>query len=179
MSRKKGDNRGRTGKEHWAKMHRSTLETEAWKSLSLSARAIYPWILFEWHGPNANNNGKIQLSVRQVAQCCGISINTAAKAFHDLQAKGFLVLTQHATLGSYGEAKTACYEITEIVTPLDLANGKRQGKKLFESWRNGRDYPVLKSPANNPTGYSGKNKTPSQILGKDVTNFETFRDGAS
>ena len=83
----------------------------------------------EWKGPKANNNGKISLSVRQAAECMGVSNDTAAKAFHELQAKGFIVVIQPASLGVYGKGKCPEYEITEIARPPN-----RDGRCLFGDW---------------------------------------------
>ncbi len=72
------------------------METPAWRALTLSAQALYPWVRLEWRGAKFNNNGKIRLSVRQAAAKMGCGVNTAARAFQELQAKGFLVVTEGA-----------------------------------------------------------------------------------
>lgn len=141
--------------EHFTKLVRRMMETDAWRALSLSAQALYPWIKLEWKGPKANNNGRISLSVRQAAERMGVSINTAARAFHDLQAKGFLVMTQGAYLGTSGAAKAPTYELTEL--PLPSCEGNR-GRKLYNEWRHGADFPIQKASANNPDGKNGKEK---------------------
>ena len=98
----------------------------------------------EWKGPKANNNGKISLSVRQAAECMGVSNDTAAKAFHELQAKGFIVVIQPASLGVYGKGKCPEYEITEIARQPN--NG---GRCLFRDWKSDCDFPVIKANASN------------------------------
>ena len=60
---------------------------------------------FEFKGPKFNNNGKINLSVRQAAKRLGVTKNTAVKAFHDLQAKGFIVVTEVGHLGVAGHGQ--------------------------------------------------------------------------
>lgn len=148
----KADRTGRNEQtEHWTKMLRATMQTEAWRALSPTAQALYPWFKFEWRGPNANNNGKISLSVRQAAECVGCNKNTAGKAIHDLQAKGFLFITGHARLGFDGEAKSPTFEVTEIA-PV----GQHEGRKLYRDWRPGKDFPVTKAPVQNPAGRAGK-----------------------
>ena len=116
----------------------------AWRALSLKAQALYPWLKLEWKGPKANNNGKISLSVRQAAECMGVSNDTAAKAFHELQAKGFIVVIQPASLGVHGKGKCPEYEITEIARPPN--NG---GRYLFRDWKPDCDFPVIKANASN------------------------------
>jgi hypothetical protein len=150
---RKVNRKGRTVEGHWTKMLRSTMEEPAWRALSCTAQALYPWLKLEWRGPQANNNGKIRLSVRQAAKRLGISINTAAKAFHDLQAKGFIVVTQRATLGLEGEAKAPAYEITELAMPRSESP---EGRKLYRDWRTGHDLPVTKHGGNNPEGRNGQ-----------------------
>ena len=46
----------------------------------------------------------------------GVARDTAAKAFRDLQAKGFIVVKKGASLGVEGHGKCPEYEITFITT---------------------------------------------------------------
>lgn len=162
---------GRNPKEHYTTLERSFLETPAWRALSCSAKAIYPFVKLEWHGSKFNNNGKIQLSIRQAAERVGIGVNAAMRAFHDLQAKGYLVITQMGALGIEGEARGPSYEITEIALP---GSGKHAGRRLFDQWREGADFPIAKHHVNNPRGRNGqKNPAPKQrrshLENSDVT----------
>ena len=117
---------------HFAKMTRIMMETPAWRALSPVAQALYPWIRLEWKGPDVNNNGKIRLSVRQAEQRLGVSRNTAAGGFRELQAKGFLVVTEGARLGLGGSAKSPTFELTEIALP-----NQREGRRLYREWQEG------------------------------------------
>lgn len=150
------DKRSERQTEHFTKLIRQTMQTEAWRALSPYAQAVYPWIKLEWRGPSANNNGRIQFSVRQAAYAVGINRKTAARAFHDLQAKGFLVMTSPAKLGLGGQATSPCWEITEIAMPN--AEPARP-RSLFREWRHGRDFPVHKAAAQNPRGRNGADNT--------------------
>lgn len=152
MSRKTLRNGRSAGAEHWTKLIRHTMEEPAWRALSSTAQALYPWLKLEWRGPDANNNGQIRLSVRQAAARMGVTVETAAKAFRDLQAKGFLVQTEAACLGLEGAAKSSAYELTELKMPA----ADRDGRKLYREWSHGNDFPVEKSKANNPEGRNGK-----------------------
>lgn len=154
------DRKNEQGGEHFTKLVRNTMETPAWRALSPTAQALYPWLKLEWRGPQANNNGKIRLSVRQASERLGVSVNTAARAFHDLQAKGFLVVTKPACLGIVGQATCPEYELTEIGLP---SGEKRGGRRLYRDWQEGRDFPVRKSPANNPQGVRSKIKPHHQF----------------
>lgn len=141
-----------SGEEHWTKLLRETMEQPAWRALSPTAQALYPWLKFEWRGPNANNNGKIRLSVRQAAERLGVTPVTAARAFHDLQRKGFIVQKEGACLGVEGAAKSPAYEITELKMP----GAEGDGRKLYRDWQPDSEYVVQLSPVNNPQGTNGE-----------------------
>lgn len=164
------DRRNEGGSEHFARLERRLMEASAWRALPPVAMALYPWLMLEWRGPKANNNGKIRLSVRQAAECMGVSPNTAAKAFHDLQAKGFLVVVEPAQLGIGGEATSPAFELTTIQLPHSSDRG---GRNLYRKWREGKDYPVQKARANNPHGRQGKPKSHLKNSDSTVLEFKT------
>jgi hypothetical protein len=154
------DKRNESGKgQHWGtQILRSTLDTPAWRALTPSAQAAYPWLRMEWKGPNANYNGRLRLSLSQLAERMGCNIKTAGRAFHDLQAKGFVVVTEGAHLGSEGTGTAPAYELTEIALP-----GVKPpvGRNLFKAWT-GEDFAVYRAPANNPLGINRKTKSHAQ-----------------
>ncbi|PDV86263.1 hypothetical protein CO652_22740 [Rhizobium sp. H4] len=156
MSSRDDRGRGRNSVEHFTTSIRHTMEEPAWRSLSSAAQALYVWIKLEWRGNNANNNGKIRLSVRQAAAKMGVRPDTAAAAFRDLQRKGFIVQTEHACLGVEGEAKSSAYEITELKMP----GAERDGRKLYREWQPGKDFPVIAASPNNPSGANGRKTKP-------------------
>jgi len=150
------------------------MQTQAWRALSPNAQALYPWLRLEWKGDKANNNGQIVLSVRQAAKALGVARNTAARAFHDLQAKGFIVMTEMPALGVSGEAKAPKYELTELGTPFAQSN---QGRRLYSRWRKGEDFPIITIKTNNPNGTNGKSR---HHFGDDsVIKIGTFRAAQS
>ena len=134
-------------------MIRVTMETPAWRALTTTAQALYPWLKLEWRGPQNNNNGRISLAVSTAARRLGVKPDTAARAFHDLQAKGFLVMTKPACLGIGGAASAPMFELTELALPHAE---KPEGKKLYREWREGADFPVNKAQPHNPRGINGK-----------------------
>ena len=67
--------------EHWF------LKSEAWRSLTPPARAIYVEIALRY---NSFNNGEISLSVREAARLVHVAKDTATKAIRELEAKGFI-----------------------------------------------------------------------------------------
>lgn len=156
--------------EQFTKMIRNTMETPAWRALSPTAQALYPWLKLEWKGPQANNNGQISLPVREAADRLGCSKDAAARAFHDLQAKGFILLTEFGRMGVEGKGAPPSYEITELAT---RGGDMPAGRKLFLHWREGHDLPVRGHAPSNPAGKNGKNESPSSKAGRSVINFRT------
>lgn len=144
------DRKNESQAEHWTQMLRSTMETPAWRALPSTAQALYPWLKFEWKGAKFNNNGRISLSVREAAARLGCNMKTAARAFHDLQAKGFIVLTSHGRLGTEGKGVSPTYEITELAMP-----GEQSGSKAYKLWQEGRDFPVIAQAPVNTKGRNG------------------------
>ena len=132
----------------FARLPLTVIHTPAWRALSLSAQALFPWLLMEFKGKKYNNNGKISLSVRQAAERMGVARDTAAKAFRDLQAKGFIVVKKGASLGVAGHGKCPEYEITFIATL------QKEASKLYLDWSEDEDFPIFAHPVKNPTGKS-------------------------
>ena len=164
------DKRTEAKQEHFTKLVRTTMNTPAWCALTPVAQALYPWLKLEWRGPQNNNNGKIRLSVRQAAANLGVNIKTAARGFHDLQAKGFIYVTEPARLGVGGEAKSPSFELTEIALPQ---SDQYSGRRLYRDWREGADFPVHKAALHNPRGINGKTKPCAQNGNSTVVKFGT------
>ena len=161
--------RDKPREEQWTKLVRPMMQTDAWRALPPVAQALYPWLKFEWKGPKANN-GKLSLSVRQAADRLGVAVNTAGKAFHELQAKGFLVVARAGSLGCEGEAKGHEYELTELPLP---GSDKPAGRRLFLEWQLGADFPVHHTATNNPRGINGA-KARLKYCDEPVSNPATF-----
>ncbi|PTQ72742.1 hypothetical protein [Celeribacter persicus] len=132
------DKRNENKQEAVTALRLSVMRTPAWRALSPTAQALYPWLKLEWRGAKFNNNGKLRLSTRQAAERMGCAINTAMRGFHDLQAKGFIIQTEGACLGTEGMGKSPAYELTEIMP----AGQQGPGKQWFLNWSEGHDFPV-------------------------------------
>ena len=162
--------------DQFTKMIRNTMDTPAWRALSSTAQALYPWIKLEWKGPQANNNGRISLPVREAAERLGCSKDAAARAFHDLQAKGFLMLIEHGRMGIEGKGAPPAYEITELPPKGSDHTG---AKRLYQHWQKGQDYAVRGHSPVNPTVRNGratdeaKNNFPSSKPGRNVIKMRT------
>ena len=124
------------------------LDTDAWRALSLSAQALFPWLIMEFKGDKYNNNGKISLSVRQAAERMGVARDTAARAFRDLQAKGFIVVKKGASLGVEGHGKCPEYEITSTQTL------HKEASERYLDWSKEKEFPIFAHPIKNPSGKS-------------------------
>ena len=126
------------------------VDTDAWRALGTASHSLFLLLNLEWNGPNYNNNGKITLSVRQAAERMGVSRDTAARAFQDLQAKGFIIVTKGGSLGVEGHGRCPEYEITCIQMP------HRDKSNSFLKWTPGHDFDVFVHSIKNP---AGKNKS--------------------
>lgn len=134
----KSDKRGRSHADHGTYMVRRVMEAEAWRAMSPKAQIIHIWLRMEWKGAKFNNNGSIRLSYRQAAARVGISVNAAMRGFHELQAKGFVVVTKLGALGVEGEARGPTYELTDIGMP------DRRPRNLFLQWRPDAEFEVVR-----------------------------------
>jgi DNA N-6-adenine-methyltransferase (Dam) len=81
--------------DRFFKMFHYVMESEAWKALSLPARAVYFQICLRYNG---SNNGRLAMSVRAAAKECGINVNTVMRAFRELVEFGFVEETRHGGL---------------------------------------------------------------------------------
>ena len=135
----------------FAPMPLSVMDTPAWRALSSAAQALYPWLVMEFKGEKYNNNGEIRLSVRQAGFKMGVSKDTAARAFYDLQAKGFIKVKKGGSLGISGMGKCPEYEITGLTLP---ENG-RNANDHYKEWTEGKDFEIFIHPVKND---KGKNK---------------------
>ena len=129
-----------------------TIDNEAWRNLSITAQAMFPVLKLQWRGNNANNNGQLSISYRQLANIMGIkSLDTIGSAFKDLQSKGFVCVHKNASLGVKGYGKTFEFEITDIALP-----GSNKPRRLFLEWTPGNDFEVMDAATHNPSGRSMK-----------------------
>lgn len=85
---KKGRN-----KNTFVMLRHDMIDSAAYRSLSLKARAVYIEVLRRY---NSFNNGDIALSCREASEFCGIGKSSASEAFDELVAKGFLKVGEDA-----------------------------------------------------------------------------------
>ena len=82
------DQTGRSiGETRFVKLDHWLLKTAAWKAMPPVCRALYVALSQRY---NSFNNGEISMSVREASHEINIAKDTASKAFHELEEKGFL-----------------------------------------------------------------------------------------
>lgn len=152
MARKSKNGSSTSG--HGTYIQRRLMEEPAWRAMSPKAQMLYIWLRLEWKGQKFNNNGRIRFSCRQAARKIGIGNNTAMRAFHETQAKGFVVVTKKGALGVEGEARGPSYELTDIGLPNKVA------RHLYLKWKPGHDFEVIRHHVS-PATVANQNKNPS------------------
>jgi hypothetical protein len=95
---------------HWV------LKSEAWRSLSPKARALYVEVATRYNG---SNNGRIGFSVRDAAKALHIGKHAASTAFAELQDRGFLVIEKRSAFSLKIKMATE-WRLTEF--PCDVTN---------------------------------------------------------
>jgi hypothetical protein len=78
--------RGQKFLQH-VRLHHWVLDTEAYRSLPAEARSLLVELMRIYNG---SNNGRIALGVREAGELCLCSKNTAARAFQQLEDRGFI-----------------------------------------------------------------------------------------
>ena len=134
--------------ELFVKVMLETLDTPAWRALSLGARCLYI-ALKRRHRLDTNNNGKIFLSLRQAEIELSSSRRYVARWFRELEHYGFIVMTRPGFLGSEGKGKAPHWRLTDIGHKDDPPtreflnwNGVPfQAQKTRVSWKSGTVVP--------------------------------------
>jgi hypothetical protein len=83
----KHPNRNKQRDAPHVRLYHLLLDSPAYLSLSCAARAVLVEI---WRTYNGTNNGRIGLSVRRASERCRIARGTAARAFRELEERGFI-----------------------------------------------------------------------------------------
>ncbi len=111
------------------------MNSPAWKALTPVARALYLLLKALYKG---NNNGRLVLSIRQVADELHISKTTAANAFAELQAHGFIEAMIRGSFGGRKDRRATEWLLTEHKCDVtgDLPS------KRFMRWTPGSNFTV-------------------------------------
>lgn len=123
--------RKRRGPKHdkHVRLYSWLLMSEAWRSLSCEARAL----LIELAGLyNGENNGELFLSVRDAARRINTGKSTAARAFDELMARGFI---RPHVLGAFSRKvrHATSWVLTEFPIGDHVARG--EATKDFMRWK--------------------------------------------
>ncbi|MBI1493515.1 helix-turn-helix domain-containing protein [Halocynthiibacter styelae] len=113
-----------------------TTDAPAWVALNVYAKALFP-MMKKRAGPHGSQNGKFSLSVREAAEYLGCSKDTATRAMHELQAKGFAFPVRVGALGAQGLGNASEWRVTDTATP-----DRKPATCEFLQWQPGQEYPV-------------------------------------
>jgi DNA-binding transcriptional MocR family regulator len=114
------------------------MDSPAFAGLSPLAQCLYVRLKRRC-GVGGKRNGQVFYAVREAAEDMNVNKNTVGRAFHELQARGFLVPVQIGSLGITGEGKATIWRMTEF-----------EVDRLFLRWKPGQDFPVVKGRSNRP-----------------------------
>ena len=101
-------------------------KTEAWDTLAPGPRALYIALKRRYNGAN---NGQIILSHRDAAKEINVHRNTVGRYFEELQARGFIRMTQPHCLGPSGVGKSSIWALEEY----PMQDNKPAGR-AFARW---------------------------------------------
>jgi predicted transcriptional regulator len=104
------------------------MHTEAWRSLSGNAKALYVQISARYGGPGSNN-GRISFSVREAAEALHVGKDAAEKAFANLIDRGFIVIAKKGAFRRKDRHATE-YLLTEFSSDINDAIATRD----YQRW---------------------------------------------
>ena len=102
-------------------LERYLLRTVAWRSLKALARAAYIEICFCFDG---KNNGRIQMSARNLGDRLGVDKATASRALKELEANGSIVIVRKSHFSQ--KLKTRLQPCDPSVPPMQPTSRKRR-----------------------------------------------------
>lgn len=162
------DKRNEQRTEQFAKWVKHEAEREAWKALSFPARDAYMHLKVRCFAEGSkkwkkrlfsNNNGKVGMSPRNLAELMGCSEKTAARSLADLQAKGWIICTNLGYLGLEGKGVQSSWRLTMLNTS-DCCIPSSEPRE----WSEGNNYDVII--------YSGSVPKPRKGRAKNFTKNE-------
>jgi hypothetical protein len=152
---KRHDATGRSKKpDRYVIIFHRMLDCPAWRALSPASRSVYLQIARLYNG---SNNGRIAYGVRRAAEECIVHKDTASRAFHELEAKGFIERTRSASFGC--KRTTAEWRLTWVNCDLTGAPDSR----LCLQWRSDGVFDTAPPPVKKGNGaaqYGASEGTP-------------------
>ncbi|WP_071672699.1 hypothetical protein [Nioella nitratireducens] len=119
-------NRNKRGAGRHVQLPEWLQASEAWATLKPGPRALYIELKRRFNG---SNNGRIIFSHRDAAAALHVHRNTVGPWFDELQARGFVFMTQAPYLGPAGIGKASIWALGEMPT----TDGK-PAQKAFMRW---------------------------------------------
>lgn len=142
----KKDHKGNGKKDpQHVRLYEWLTDSAAWQHLSTDGRALYVLLKQRYKGMN---NGRIILSVRQAAENLNISKTSASKAFHELQALGFIEAVIVGGFNSRKDGKATEWRLTEHTCDV---SGELPSRK-FRIWTPGKNFAVPQGGRSVPQG---------------------------
>jgi hypothetical protein len=149
---KRNNDKGRL--QPFVPLLKETLDSPAWKAMSMGARVLYT-ALKGHYNRDFHNNGRIYLSQRDAAEAIGSHKDQVGRWFRELQHYGFIVMIHAGCLGVDGKGQAPRWRLTE------LSYMKDPPTRDFMRWKPGhfftdeKFYPVPE----NQDGVSRKTRT--------------------
>jgi len=123
---RQGSNKGKRSEGQYVPLPYAVLKSPAWRSLSGAAVKVFLELHTRYNG---GNNGNVRLSMNEAARALGIGKATTQRAFAELQAKGFIVLT---TPGNWYHRRAHEWRLTH--KPMQTAKGKQSASNDWKNW---------------------------------------------
>jgi hypothetical protein len=138
--------------DRYFQVHHYMTKTDAWKTLSAHARAIYLQIGLRYSG---SNNGRIAYSVRDAASECNIAKDTASRAFKELIDLGFIEETRHGSLSRKtriaSEWRLTAFKCDLTSSPKSCLFMQRGGQAQTNRQSRSRPQPSARLSQNTPS----------------------------
>jgi hypothetical protein len=112
---------------------KETLDSSAWKAMSMGARVLYI-ALKRRYNHTVHNNGRVYLAQRKAAEEIGSHTNQVGRWFRELQHYGFIVLEKPGCLGVHGKGHAPRWRLTEVGYMNDLPT------REFMQWQPGNAF---------------------------------------
>ena len=162
MSRQ-GRNKGKRSDGQYAPLPYAVLKSAAWRSLSGAAVKVFLELHTRYNG---GNNGNVRLSMNEAANALGIGKATVQRAFQELEAKGFIVLT---TPGNWYHRRAHEWRLTH--KPMQTAKGKQTATNDWKNWSEKTEHgsdtdpsPLCLVPRQNPRPVHGSATEPVRAI---------------
>jgi DNA-binding transcriptional MocR family regulator len=109
-----------------ARIYSTWVELAAWRAISIAARCLLVEMLTRYR---PGDNGRLEWSVRDVAEVLGVSKSTASTALIELETTGWIEVTRAGSFSRKGRA--SLYALAMFTNDVTAEPATR----TFERWR--------------------------------------------